>query len=243
MELVKELLILLGRIITIIPLLLIITLLMGKRSIGELPVFDFLIIITLGAVVGADIADIDIKHIHTAVAVLAIGLFQVIVAKWKISNRKVGRWLTFEPTPVVYNGQLLVDNMHRIRYSIDNVLQMLREKDVFDINDVELALIEPNGRLTVHRKPTKANVTIEDMGIAKASPGIAYPVIVEGKTYHDVLDKLGLDEEWLNRQLSNLNIRDVDDIFFASVTEQGILHVTLNNDQMRLENEAPPLHH
>lgn len=67
METVKEILVVYGRIITILPLLLVVTLFMGKRSIGEMPVFDFLIIITLGAVVGADIADPKIEHLHTAV--------------------------------------------------------------------------------------------------------------------------------------------------------------------------------
>ncbi len=70
MELLKELVILLVRVITILPLLLLVTLIMGKRSIGELPVFDFLIFLSLGAVVGADIADADISHIHTAVAII-----------------------------------------------------------------------------------------------------------------------------------------------------------------------------
>src|SRR5690606_24838184 len=121
-------------IVTIIPLLLFTTLFMGKRAIGELPVFDFLIVIILGALVGADIAEPDIKHLPTAFAIIAIGVFQRIVTRWKISNRKIGRLLTFEPTVVLQNGKFVNENLKKIRYSIDNILQMLREKDVFDIN-------------------------------------------------------------------------------------------------------------
>ncbi|KZL92317.1 DUF421 domain-containing protein [Clostridium magnum] len=136
MHLIKELLIVIGRIVTILPLMLVITLYMGKRSIGELPVFDFLVIIILGAVVGADIADPEIEHIHTATAIILIGFFQRIVSKLKIKYRKFGHLITFEPTIVIQYGKFIVPNLTKIRYSIDNIFQMLREKEVFDISDV-----------------------------------------------------------------------------------------------------------
>ena len=165
----KDMLIIFVRILTILPLLLFITIFMGKRAIGELPVFDFLIIVILGALVGADIADPNIKHLPTAIAIVFIGIFQRIVANWKISNRKIGRLLTLEPTVVIQNGKFIHKNLKEIRYSIDNILQMLREKDVFDINEVETAIIEGNGALSVLKKPHKNFVTREDMSIVNTT--------------------------------------------------------------------------
>ena len=180
LEFMKDILIIFVRIVTILPLLLFITLFMGKRAIGELPVFDFLIIIILGALVGADIADPNIKHLPTAIAIIFIGIFQRIVANWKISNRKIGRLLTFEPTVVLQNGKFVHKNLKKIRYSIDNILQMLREKNIFDINEVETAIIEANGALSLLKKPQKNSVTLEDMNIIKPTSSISFPVIVEG---------------------------------------------------------------
>lgn len=97
METVKELLLVAGRIVTIFPLILLTTLYMGKRSIGELPVFDFLVIISLGAVVGADIADPNIEHLHTSFAIVLIGIIQRTVSYLVIRSRKFGKWITFEP--------------------------------------------------------------------------------------------------------------------------------------------------
>ncbi len=154
-EFLSDSLLVLGRIVTILPLLLFMTLYMGKRAIGELPIFDYLIIITLGAVVGADIADPSIKHFPTAVAIIIIALFQRVITNWKITNRKIGRLLTFEPTVVIQNGKFLDKNLKKIRYSIDNILQMLREKNVFDISEVETAIIEANGALSVLKKTEK----------------------------------------------------------------------------------------
>lgn len=228
METLIDILKVYGRIITIIPWLLIVTLIMGKRSIGEVPVFDFLVIIILGVVAGVDIADPDIPHLYTFLSISAIGGLQIIVSKLKLKNRIFGRIITFEPTIVIRNGTFIVGNLQKIRYSLDNVLQMLREKDVFDVNDIELALIEPNGKLTAYKKPHKSTVTVEDLGIKKTTGSIAYPVIVEGIIENKVLSQLNLTKKWLVQELQKKGLEPVD-IFFASVNANHELHVSLNS--------------
>ena len=232
LEFLKDILIIFARIVTILPLLLFITLFMGKRAIGEIPVFDFLIVIILGALVGADIADPDIKHLPTAIAIVFIGIFQRVVANWKISNRKIGKLLTLEPTVVIQNGKFIHKNLKKIRYSIDNVLQMLREKDVFDINEVETAIIEPNGALSVLKKTEKNAVTREDLNIVNTTSIIALPVIVEGTIYTDVLSDFNVSKAWLLQQLQNQKINDINDVFFASINRNLELHVCLKNESI-----------
>ena len=217
------------RILTVLPLLLFVTLYMGKRAIGELPVFDFLIIVILGAVVGADIADPEIKHLPTAVAIISIALIQKLVAYLKISKRKFGHLITFEPTVIIQNGKLLNKNLKKIHYSIDNILQMLREKDIFDINEVETAIIEASGNLSVLKKPEKNIVTREDMNIPMKVSGMTYPVIIEGKIYSQVLSELNHDEAWLLKQLKNQNINDLHEVFFAAINQKSELQISLKN--------------
>jgi len=240
MELIKELLVVTGRILTIIPLMLLVALYMGKRSMGELPVFDFLVIITLGAVVGADIADPEIPHIHTAVAIVLIGLFQRIVSKAVVKHRKLGHLITFEPTIVIQDGRIINKNLKKLRYSVDNVLQMLREKDVFDISNVYLGIIEANGRISILKKDSKTMVTLEDMNLKKKSAAISYPIIIEGKIYVDVLEKLNLSELWLREQLSDINI--MEEVFFASVNDKKELHISLKNHMEDMEALLPIYH-
>lgn len=237
-ETMKDIALVFGRILTILPLLLVITIFMGKRAIGELPIFDFLIIVTLGAIVGADIADPSINHIPSAAAILVIGLLQRLVARWKISSRKVGRLITFEPTVVVQNGTFLVKNIKKIRYSIDNILQMLREKDVFDVKEVETAVVEANGALSVLKKPEKNAVTAEDIGINKKSL-LAFPVVIEGEVYSSVLSHLNVDEIWLGTKLAEVDIDDISNIFFASITQQLDIHVSLKDETITV----PPINH
>ena len=229
MQLMTELLNLTSRILTMMPLILVITLYMGKRSIGELPVLDFLVILTLGAIAGADIADPNIAHLHAAVAITLIGLFQKVITALIIKYRKFGHILTFEPTIVIQDGQFILNNLKSLRYSIDNVLQMLREKDVFDLSDVRLGIIEANGYLSVLKQDSKASVTLEDMNLTKKSSSLSYPVIVDGEIYGNVLKKLELSNDWLQQQLLNLNIKTATDVFFASVNTKKELHVSLKS--------------
>ncbi|MGT4652621.1 DUF421 domain-containing protein [Bacillus cereus] len=236
METLMEILKVYGRIITIIPCLLIMTLFMGKRAIGEVPVFDFLIIIVLGAVAGADIADPDIPHVYTFLTIIAIGVLQIIVSKLKLKHRAFERMITFEPTIVIRNGVFIVGNLKKIRYSLDNVLQMLREKDIFDVNDVEIALIEPNGKLTAFKKPHKLTITAEDLGIKKASDNIAYPVIIEGNIENQILTQLHLNEQWLIQELQKKDLK-MGDIFYVSVNANHELHVSLNSHHKSFKPE------
>ncbi|MFJ6413298.1 DUF421 domain-containing protein [Terribacillus saccharophilus] len=238
-ELIHDNLIVIARIITIIPLMLVVTLYMGKRAIGEMPVFDFLIVVILGALVGADIADPEIEHLPTAVAIVAIGLFQKAIVKWKISNRKIGKVLTLGPTIVIQDGTLLYENMRKVQYSIDNILFMLRQKDVFDVRDVETAIVEPNGTLSVLKKPNKLPATREDLNLQQQTSAIAFPVISDGYIHHDTLTHFNLDEEWLRKQLADQNIIGMNQIFFASISHPQSLHISLKERKPNI----PPIKH
>lgn len=242
MELVKELVLVTGRILTIIPLMLLVALYMGKRSIGELPVFDFLIIVTAGAVVGADIADPKINHIHTAAAIVLIGIFHIIVSKLKIKYRRFGHIITFEPTIVIQEGKFIVKNLKKIRYSIDNVLLMLREKDVFDVNDVHIGIIEANGNMSILKKPNKTEINIEDLNLKKDTSSLSYPVIIDGVVYKNVLTKLNLTEEWLNQELTNFGVMSEEEVFFASVNSKNKLHASLKSFMKESEDILPIYH-
>ncbi|KMJ57896.1 hypothetical protein AB685_13730 [Bacillus sp. LL01] len=227
MELFIDLFKVLFRIITILPLMLIVTLFMGKRSIGELPVFDFLVILTLGSVVGADIADPNVHHLPTVWAIIAIALLQKLIAWWKIKNHKVGRLLSFEPTLVIYEGQFHIKNMHKISYSIDNILQMLREKDVFSMEDVHFALVEANGELSVKLKPEKEPVKVEHVQSALPKTSIEYTVIMDGRIQQKALEFLGHDEAWLREELLKKDIVNIQDVFYAAINEERRLHITM----------------
>ncbi|MCA1030951.1 DUF421 domain-containing protein [Bacillus timonensis] len=235
-----DLLKVIGRVYTILPLMLFAALFMGKRSIGELPVFDFLVVITLGSLVGADIAEPNVNHIHTSAAVLAIALLQKIVSYWKIKSRKVGKWLTFEPTVVIFEGQFLVDNMKKIQYSIDNVLQMLRENNMFSVKDVEIAIVEANGKLTVKPYLNKEVARVEHLNSEPKDGGIEFPVIIDGIINRNVLEQQHLNEAWLREELLKSGVANINDVFYAAVNKANKLHVSVKKPKSL---EVPTFEH
>ncbi|MDQ0232031.1 DUF421 domain-containing protein [Metabacillus malikii] len=227
----KDILLVIGRIFTILPLLLVATLFMGKRSIGELPVFDFLVIITLGAVVGADIADPEIEHLPTAVTVIVLAAFQKMISKLIIRYRKVGRLLTFEPTIVIVNGTFINKNLKKIQYSLDNLLSMLREKEIFDVSTVQLGIIEPNGNLSIFKKDEYTSVTRQDFKLQTGANQVSYPVIIEGKVDKSTLHYFKVEETWLFERLKKQGLK-VDEIFYASLNANLDLHLSPKTNEM-----------
>lgn len=233
MDVFLDILKILLRIITIIPFVLVITLIMGKRSIGQLPVFDFLIIITLGALVGADIAEPGINHFYTIIAIFAIFLLQLFISKILINHRKIGKLLTPEPTVVIYQGQFLVGNMKKIKYTIDNVLQMLREQEVFDVKDVEIALIEANGMLSLKKKKMKDSIKVEDLLDNAKDNGWEIPLVVDGILYEQVLESKQLDKQWLVKELHKHRVEKIEDVFYIGINKNKELHISLKDDSKK----------
>ncbi|RXZ80786.1 DUF421 domain-containing protein [Paenibacillaceae bacterium] len=219
METLQDILHVYGRIVSILPLLLLVALFMGKRSVGELPVFDYLVILSLGSIFGADIAEPEVDHIPTAAAIVFIGLLQRTVSYAAIRFRRFGKLISFEPTIVIHQGNLIKKNMKKINYSIDNILQMLREKDVFDIEEVETAIVEANGRLTIMKKPGSQTVTREDLKLEKDMPSFSLPVIIEGAVVPETLSFLRISSDWLEGQLHIRGVRQ-EELFFVSINEK-----------------------
>lgn len=238
MILLTDSFVVIARIFTILPLLLFITLFMGRRAIGELPVFDFLIVLTLGSVVGADIADPNIKHIHTIIAIICISILEKIIAHLRL-NQKIGHFLTFSPVIVIQEGQLIPENLRKIRYSMDNILLLLRQNNIFDLATVELAIIEANGQLSVYKKAINSTPVRADFNMKQSYPSeITYPIIVDGRVYSSVLTRLKVDHRWLEQALHQQGINNIEEVFFASITEDLVLHIS----KKQVGLTSPPLY-
>lgn len=234
LTILKDSLLVIGRIYTIYPLLLAITLFMGRRSIGQLPIFDFLIFLSLGSVVGADIADPKVQHIHTAVAIIAIAIMQKLFSYFLIKSGKFGKWMTFEPVVVLKDGRFLRSNLRKLQYSVDDILRMLREQSIFDAALVEVAILEGNGELSVLKKAIHQEATPSMLGVPNNTLGLSYAVIKEGKPQLLTLGALTLTEDWLEHKLKTMNLT-IEDVFFASLNENKELTVTSYHQEPKIK--------
>lgn len=218
-------LVVLARIVTVIPLLIGMSLLMGKRHVGELRAFDFIIAVTIGAVAGADIADPEIRHGPTAFAIVLLGLLHIGATYGILKNRRFAHLISLEPVIVIQNGQLLKRHLQRVRMPIDTLLELLREKGVFNLNEVEFAIVEPDGKLSVQKKSQYQPATPKDLKIKTDYKGLPTPLVVEGAIFQKGLDAVGLEEAWLLEALLEAGLT-VEEVFFAELNADGSLHIS-----------------
>jgi len=225
------------RIVTIMTLLLVLVLVTGRRKMGELPVFDFLTIIILGNVVGADIADPKIPQLPTAYAVVLLIGIQYLISYATIKSRKFGSKISFGPTVIIQNGRFIKPNMKRVRYSIENVLMFLREQGIFHIHEVEFAILEDSGNISVMKKSEFRPLTPDDMKVATKYKGLTVPLIVDGQVNEDNLKKLNLDKMWLEQQLKLNNINSFDETFYVDINTEGKLSISKVVEPINFMNE------
>lgn len=205
---------LLWHIPAVMVILLAAGLLMGQRQVGELSIFDLLVGITIGAVAGAGIVDLDLPFLPVLLSILGLGLLHFAVTVAKMKWKRVGRLLTFEPTVVVKQGRPLRENMRRVRMTLSDLLPLLRDKEIFDLREVEYGVLEPDGKLTV----IKAQAKPKPKGLTRA-------VIVDGSVEPRVLREIGWDESRLRTELQRLGYPNPKEIYLATVDEAGSLYV------------------
>jgi uncharacterized membrane protein YcaP (DUF421 family) len=116
--------------------------------------------------------------------------------------------------------------MKKIRYSIDNIQMYLREKGIFDINEVEFAIVEDSGSISVLKKSQYQPLTPSDMNISTKYKGISTPLVIQGKVQEDNLRNLKLDIYWLEKQLKNNNMNSVEEIFYMDINSEGKLYIS-----------------
>lgn len=214
------------RSVTVVALFLAVALLMGKRHIGELAVFDLVITVTLGAVAGADLADPSIPHMPTVLTIILLGGIHFLLSRYILRSRTIGHYLTMDPTVIMQQGIIRWDNLAKLRYTVDELLSHLREKDVFDLQEVEYAVLEPNGSLSVLKKPDKQPMTAGDAGVQRTSAGLPVPVVLEGQAHSEGLAAAGRDLAWLDDELARLGYSSPEEVFLAMADSQGKLYVS-----------------
>ena len=219
-------LIVLMRIVTIMILLLLTALfIMGKRPIGELPVFDVLAVIVIGSIAGADIADPKIKHLPTAFAILALSVFQKFISSCIIKSKSIRKFLSFEPTIILKEGKLIYKNIKKINYAVDDILMLLREKGIFDLSKLSLAIIEANGAISIFKNQAYENVTLKDMHLFPSTNNFPISVILDGEILNNNLKVLNISEEQILSKVMQHGLT-VKEIFYASIDDLGNLNIS-----------------
>lgn len=213
------------RTIILYVIMLVMVRIMGKRELGELSPFDFVVSILIAELAAIPMEDHAIPLYHGIVPIITLVTLQIALSFLSMLSESFRKLINGGPAILIKNGQIQYAEMKRNRCDINDLVIHLREKNIFDLADVEFAILEPSGELSVIVKSQKRPVTPEDLGIATEYEGLPIPLITDGKIHYLSLKEANLDEQWLYSELEKTGIISVKDVFFASLNTRGELYV------------------
>ena len=188
-------------------LVLLIMRLMGKREIGQMQPFELVIAIMIADLASIPMADVGVPITNGIVPILALLLFQLIIAKINLKSIKLREIICGKPSILVYRGKIDEEQLNKEKITINELQERLRQKDIFSIGDVEYAILETNGEISVIQKPEKRNVIPEDLNILPDYEGIPYDLVIDGKIMQDNLQKIGKDINWLRKEIKKFDMK------------------------------------
>lgn len=209
-----------------------VTRLVGKSEIKQLTISDYVSGIVIGSIAATLATDLKTNPWYYVVGLVIFAGMTILVQYIGLKYRPVRKLIGDEPTIVVHNGKILEQRMAAMRYNMDDLTMQLREKGAFNIADVEFAVVEPDGELSVLLKSQKRPVTPEDLSIPTKYEGIPSEMVVDGVVIHQNLKQNNLTEEWLLRELEKQGITSLQEIGYASLDSEGKLYVDKKRDVM-----------
>ena len=213
--------------------ILIYTRILSKRQIGQLTFFEYINGITFGSIAAVLATDIDPqKTLYNLIGLTLFAGWTFLAAYVSLKSRPVRKVIAGEPTVIIHNGKILEANLKKMHYNLDEMLMQLREKDVFDINEVEFAILEPSGVLSVAKKSQMSSPTRSDLNLSSEYEGISTELILKGEIIHQNLKQIGLDDKWLLKELQNRGVKDIKDVDLAILSSKGNLYVDMSQDSL-----------
>ncbi|MCL4440124.1 MAG: DUF421 domain-containing protein [Firmicutes bacterium] len=217
------------RTVVIYLAVLVVVRLTGKREIGQLSSFDFVVAIILAELAAIPMESTEIPIWHGIIPIVTLGLLEVGFSYLTLINRPLRKILYGSPQVVIENGRLLKHEMRSSRYNLDDLLSQLREKGFYDIEDVEYAILETSGRLSVIPRSQKRPVTPDDLGISTKYEGLPTVLVMDGDVIKENLSKVNLDEEWLKEKLAEKGLHPKK-VLLATLNTRGQLMIDCQND-------------
>ncbi|MBM7646547.1 uncharacterized membrane protein YcaP (DUF421 family) [Scopulibacillus daqui] len=215
----------LSRTIIIFITLFIWTRILGKKLISQMTVFDYVAGISLGALVGSSIMTPDLGVLKTMLSISLFAFLSFILGHAVMKHLIIRKVVNGEPTIVIRKGKILEDQLRKIKLNVNDLLMMLRKKDTFYIDEVDAAIVETDGTLSVLKHPSAMSATKKDLNINVKGRGLAYNLVIDGKIIKDSLDALHKSEDWLKTLLKANGYTSIENIILCQIDDQNHLYV------------------
>jgi uncharacterized membrane protein YcaP (DUF421 family) len=194
--------------------------LMGKREIGELSIFDLVVSLMIAEMAVTAIEKHNDPILHTILPMLLLMIIQIVLAYLSMKSQKIRQLLDGKPTILINRGKIDEHAMRKQRYNFDDLMVQLREKDITSVADVEFAILESSGSLSIIQKKKDQ----------KQQPGLQIPLIIDGRIQEENLEAIHKTNLWLRQQLRKLGYGDIKQISLCTFGK-GIFFIDLKDER------------
>ncbi|MCD8179894.1 MAG: DUF421 domain-containing protein [Firmicutes bacterium] len=212
---------------------------MGKRQLGELQPSELVVAIMISDLASVPMQAIDIPLLSGIIPVMTLIVAEVMMSYMSLKSKKMRKLLSGEPSIVIYDGHINERELARLRFNINDLLEELRLNNCHDISDVEVAVVETSGKLSVIPKDKARTVTVEDMKPENVRhDGLPCTIISDGTLNHHELSRAQKDMAWLDGELKKRGIKSVKDVFIASLDAEDELFIQLKGERDKKEHKG-----
>ncbi|MDQ0217780.1 DUF421 domain-containing protein [Peribacillus cavernae] len=213
--------------------LFLITKWLGKKQISQLSFFEYVTGITIGSV-GAEVATkVETSMLNGVLSILTFALAPFIAGLISMKSKAFRDFVEGHGTVFIKDGKVMEDNLKKEKYTTDELLELLRRKDVYTVADVEFAVMETTGDLSVMLKKENQPLTAKDLDLAVPSIKETQTVIMDGKIMDEPLSTIGQNRNWLKTELGKLGVT-IENVFLGQVNSYGELTVDLYDDKLEV---------
>jgi uncharacterized membrane protein YcaP (DUF421 family) len=213
--------------------LLIFTRILGKQQVSQLTFFDYVVGITIGSTASSLTTDLTSRAWPHWLGLLTWTSLCFILQLITLKSKTAEKYLDGQPTIIISNGKILEKSMKKFRYTIGDLLSQLRDKGIFDLDEVAYAVLEKDGQLSILKKPECDFVTPKDLKLKTPPASIDYEVIYDGSIIEDNLSIINRNEKWLMNKLKKQGISNASEVFLATYNASSGLHIDLYDDHIK----------
>lgn len=209
--------------------LFIVTKIIGKKQVSELSLFDYVIGITIGNFAAEMTINLDSQEANGILAVIIFGLVAYIVSKLSLKSIRLRRFFVGVPTMIIKNGKLLYEPMRKMKLDINDLLEQCRMSGYFDISQIDYAILEAGGDLSILPKTEFRPVCPNDMKLKVKNEGLCANIVIDSKIIIKNLSNMNKDEEWLRHELNIKGYKDLSNILLVTLDSNEKLTIYEKN--------------
>lgn len=232
----NEVLIVILRGLLSLTTLFLITKLLGKKQVSQLSLFDYVIGISIGNFAAEITINLEASLVYGIVAVVEFGLIAYAISILTMKSIKLRRFFMGVPTVLIDKGQLIEKALKKVHFDVNDLLEECRSNGYFDLNEIDYAIMECNGKLSIMPKSTYKPVTIKDMKLKEQQQGLCANVVIDGKIMNNNLKNMGKEIIWLEQQLDIKGYKKLDNILLATLDCNEKLTVYDKNETKKIKN-------